>query len=143
MGDAVRDGAALVADAIIETSDTGVLDIIRILLLVVLATGAWGIAYVNWKSGRTRRTADLIRQAISDPDLSARASRIYSYRRAGKSGYSNPYTGQTHISPDHDMICILNFFDTVCIEAKEKIVNVRWSHFIGQVGSAVKVYSGF
>lgn len=96
----------------------------RLFLLFLTAMGAWGIAAVNWRSQKLQRTSELVRMASLDSTLAERLSRIYLYRRRDQ-GYPDPYTDQTSISFEHDLIVVLNFFETVCIEIIEGLVSRR------------------
>ena len=68
---------------------------------------------------RERRTAtlNLIRDIKGSPAVLERLARTYSFRRVreGRKDYCNPYTGGPY-SYEHDLICILNFFEVVCAE---------------------------
>src|SRR5687767_14070542 len=87
----------------------------RLFLLLLTAIGAWGIAAVNWRSQRAQRTSELVRMTSLDSTLGDRLARIYHYRRRDK-GYSDPYKDQETFSFEHDLIMVLNFFESVCIE---------------------------
>lgn len=121
MEGAVREAAQSIVSAIEGQADPDILGIVRIVLFGLIAFGTYVIALVNWRNNKYRRTIDLIRSVMIEADMLRRTSRIYSYRRR-QQGYPDPYQNRQDISFAHDLICLLNFLDTACIEIKEGLV---------------------
>tara|TARA_R110000868_G_scaffold389011_1_gene658171 strand:- start:145 stop:678 length:534 start_codon:yes stop_codon:yes gene_type:complete len=121
MEDAIKEAAATIAGAISHTGGLNVLRIVQVFLFGCIAFGTFFIAFINHRNDKRRRTLDLVKGLITDADVLARMGRVYSYRRQN-TGFSDPYNNRADISYEHDLICILNYFESLCLEIKEGLV---------------------
>lgn len=118
----VREVTDLIVGQLASSSAFSWVEAVNMLLLGLIAAGTYAIAFVNNRSERIRRTADLIKSVITDPIIFSISARVYR-KRHSKEGDKDPYENEDFCSYAHDLSVLLNFFETVCIEVNQRTVH--------------------
>ncbi len=100
------------------------LSLMRTAAIVAGAVAAWSIPRILARSAEQRErlsaSLSLVWEIKHSPAILERSARTYAFRKfqAGAVGYKDPYA-DGYYTYEHDLVCILNFFDAAAIQIAE------------------------